>query len=68
MPKKKKRFTLPGTNKKTVAPSPVKPTPAPGPVTLTTENAPLWTCKFLEEIRNELRVMNKYLEKATANV
>lgn len=59
---KKKRFTLPGNNrKKPTTPPPVAP--APGPIALTAENAPLWTAKFMEEIRNEFRILNGQLKE-----
>ena len=65
MPKKKKRFVLPGNNRKTATPP---PSTKPAPIQLTAENSPLWIAKFLEEIRNELRVLNGHFAKALENV
>jgi len=63
---KKKRFVIPRNNKKSTIPPPVAL--APGPVQLNAENAPLWTCKFMEEIRNELRILNASIKDIVKNV
>lgn len=54
-----KRFKLPGNNRN---PNPTPPVTRPGVVTLDAQNAPLWQAKFMEEIRDELRKMNRFFE------
>jgi len=57
----KKHFRLPGNNRKIATP------PPPAPIQLTLANASLWQAKFMEEIRNEFRILNAQIKEALAN-
>lgn len=51
--------------KGTKLPPALQAKPAAGQVQLTLDNAPLITAKFLEQILQELRKMNAFLEKSS---